>query len=195
MYGEEDYEPGDECDRANCDFCHQPIDTEQSQYFQSYQGHDLIIHSSCLPQVLEKDSQMQANERAAMHSYFAEQSAALEQMEQEQARRYNSLSARINRGWHTVRYLIKVRYRPEGFSDLEFLAHCLLKQHLDHYQVPLWLAPTRLTRLQRKMMINEADWAAEGGLKKAELSKMSDQDLAVAYLGALRDYCVSQGLT
>ncbi len=147
--------------------------------------------------LMGKESAMLCTEavETAVGEHYQDQITKLEQMEQEQARRYNSLSARINRGWHTVRYLIKVRYRPEGFSDLEFLAHCLLKQHLDHYQVPLWLAPTRLTRLQRKMMINEADWAAEGGLKKAELSKMSDQDLAVAYLGALRDYCVSQGLT
>lgn len=207
MYSDydDDYEPGDEYDDdegdrqgkderdSGCDFCRQPIALGEGTYFQSYRGDDLWIHAHCLPQAQERNSQMQAEEMSDLIEFFSEDVAAAEEEDRRQNREYNNLWYRIASGWRIVSYLIRVRYRFDDLKDLEFLANCVLRQNLEYYRTPEWLAPRKLTFQQRQLMIAEADRAAEGSLTEEELMEMDDRELAATFLGALHDYCISQG--
>jgi hypothetical protein len=51
-----------------------------------------------------------------------------------------------------------------------------------------------MTNEQRDWCISEADQSAEGALRREDLAKMPDRELADTVLRAWKDYAVSQGL-
>jgi hypothetical protein len=89
---------------------------------------------------------------------------------------------------------------PHRYTDHEGNAvieeHCACgpqERVLRHILAGTW-PHLPLTPEQRAWMVDDADWAAEGGLTKAELEAMTDRDLASALMGAWADYARSQGL-